>query len=384
MTGILAVVYSVRTGIAHDQTWAAEIDLLLRGATATELMRLENDYRSRHLSLRRLLVPPHVHEMPLNVDDLELPADGTRTAVLALASLDRSGHLREAAVRELARVRDDDLVLPFLLLRLNDVVDPVRLLAAEGCRRWLEPEHVALLVRMLPLIDGLNTRRRAGPAARIMHDALASGGDVTRAALWSAARTAEATVRASSLRLLSTAEPVETVRYAFTLGDPALRRWAARVAVSRRLPNDQQRALLPLLESDPNPRIRLCGLRARVKHPDAEAHLRRAVLDPDARVRYLARSTLRALGRPPSRQVYTDALENPTGIDAIIGALAGLSDIGTSRDLERLLPFLTHPTARVRAEACRAVAIIDPSALAARLDELRMDPSAKVRRYSGG
>jgi hypothetical protein len=382
LDGVLAAVGAgEKLTVEHaDPAWTAEVDRLLRGATAIELVRLETAYRARRLSMWRVLglrgPRHHRHE----VDDIVLPDGAARTAVLALASFDRSGLLREAAVRELARMADD-FVLPFLLLRLNDVVSSVQAMAAQACRRWLVPEHARVVVQVLPLIEGLDNRRRAGEFARTVREALAHGGDATRAALWSAARTGDPAVRASNLRILAMVEPVEVVRYVFTLREPALRRWGARLAVSRTLAGEQQHQLLPLLENDSNARIRFQALRARARFPDSEPYLRRAVLDPDVQVRYLARRTLWERGQPVSRETYRYALEHPTGVGDLIGALAGLSDVGTVRDLDRVLPLLAHPRTRVRAEACRTVAILDPDAMAARVEQLRRDPSAKVRRF---
>ena len=52
-------------------------------------------------------------------------ADSEAGAVFGLLSLSPNGHLREAAVRELEKVKDGAEV-PFLLIRLNDWVQPVR------------------------------------------------------------------------------------------------------------------------------------------------------------------------------------------------------------------------------------------------------------------
>ncbi|GAA0712145.1 hypothetical protein Drose_13895 [Dactylosporangium roseum] len=59
--------------------------------------------------------------------------------------------------------------LPFLLLRLNDPVDPVRLQAIAAVRARLTVGHGALLARLLPLIEGLGARRRAARHRRVAH-----------------------------------------------------------------------------------------------------------------------------------------------------------------------------------------------------------------------
>ncbi|MFE6662141.1 hypothetical protein ACFVFH_01060 [Streptomyces sp. NPDC057697] len=85
-------------------------------------------------------------------------ADGTDgrggMALAALMSFDRSGHLREAGVARLTGT-EDPFAVPFLLLRLNDPVEQVRLLSQDAVAARLGPDHVGLLVQLLPLIDGL-------------------------------------------------------------------------------------------------------------------------------------------------------------------------------------------------------------------------------------
>jgi HEAT repeat protein len=302
-------------------------------------------------------------------------------AVAALLTFDRSGYLREAGVRWLAD-GDELFALPFLLLRLNDPVEPVRARAATAVNRRFGAGYAPVLVQLLPLIEGLRARRRAGPIARAIGELLVSGDAAGRAALWAGARGEDVAVRASCLRLLATVDPGGAVEHAVGTGDPVLRQWAAGVATAPGLDPALQRRLLPLLESDPNPRVRWRALRARTRHPGSEPYLRRRLLDPDARVRYLARVGLRALGHTGSAELYRSTLADPTaGQHAWVGALAGLADMGTSADAARLFAFLDHPNARVRGEAWRALATLDPYAFHSRLDQLRADPSAKVRRH---
>jgi HEAT repeat protein len=352
---------------------AGALDALLRVATPRAVVCLEGVYRGRRRSLA-----------PMLADDAEaVLADFGRSAaaVAALLTFDRSGYLREAGVRWLAD-GDELFALPFLLLRLNDPVEPVRARAAAAVHRRFGAGHAPLLVQLLPLIEGLRARRRAGPIARAIGELLVSGDAAGRAALWAGARGEDVAVRASCLRLLATVDPAGAVEHAVATGDPGLRQWAAGVATAPGLDPALQRRLLPLLESDPNPRVRWRALRARTRHPGSEPYLRRRLLDPDARVRYLARVGLRALGHTGSAELYRGTLADPTaGQPALVGALAGLADMGTSADAARLFAFLEHPNARVRGEAWRALAALDPHAFHGRIDQLRADPSGKVRRH---
>lgn len=132
---------------ADDPAQAAGgLDELFRTASPQAIILLERIYRGRRHTLA-----PHV----------AVGADlGPHAAVVAaLLTLDRSGYLREAGVRWLA-AGDAAFALPFLLLRLNDPVEAVRQRAYAAARARLD---VSATAQLLPLVQTLGRRRRAGP-----------------------------------------------------------------------------------------------------------------------------------------------------------------------------------------------------------------------------
>ncbi|NEB03247.1 hypothetical protein [Streptomyces sp. SID13726] len=348
---------------------ARRLDSLLRRTTPPELMRLESDYRSRRYSLGSLGLRAPGDAVP----------DRYAVALAALMSFDRSGYVREEGVAKLADA-PESFPVPFLLLRLNDPVAEVRNLAQSALATRLAPEHVAFLVQALPLLDSLTRRRRASPLLTVVEDLLHRGGTE---ALWQGARSADPLMRACCLRWLARIEPVAAVETAFASRDPSLWRWATRVATSSRLTPAERNALLPCLENSSSPRIRLRALHARARQQHGETELRRAMLDRDARVRYYARATLYARGYTNlAPQVYRDALASPDAPDSIvIGALGGLSDLGGACDVPRVLDFVTHRKARIRAEAWRTLGVLAPQEVDRRAAQLADDPSGKVRRH---
>lgn len=349
VTGVLA-------WVADPRRDPERLHALLCHADPRAIVGLETAYRRRRGT---------VHTV---VDPLD-------PAVAALCTIDRNGYLREKGVRSLTAAAEP-YALPFLLLRLNDPVEAVRDRAIAAVDARVTAADPTVLVRLVPVLHGLGTRLRAAPVVRRLVAVLLGTG---RAEVWTGARGDDPAVRDGCLRLLATVEPAGAVEEAMRVPDPVLRTWA--MGVTAHADPDLQRRLLPLFERDPNPRVRWQALRARTRLPHSEPHLRRARLDPDARVRYLARVSLRALGETGSADVYRSTLADPAaGRDDLVGALAGLADMGGSADAARVAPYLDHPTARVRGEAWRALAALDPDAFAARAGRLRADPSGKVRR----
>ncbi|WP_159401163.1 hypothetical protein [Streptomyces sp. NRRL B-24484] len=365
-----------------DPTLAASrLDAMLRTATPVELMRLEADYRRRRGSIGSTGILMGGSASPGAPGDA--PAAPHALAVAALMSFDRSGYLRETGVT-LLEASPEPFALPFLLLRLNDPVAQVRDLAQRAVTaRLADPGNVATLVRLLPLLDGLGKRSRAGSMLAGVEDLLRrSGAEELRRG----ARSTDPAARACCLRWLALIDPTEAVEAAFATRDPGLWQWAARLVTSSKLSPADQDAVLPLLDTCASPRIRLRALQARARQPHGEGHLREAMIDPDARVRYHARATLYARGYTDlAPQVYRDALAPGDVPDATaVGALGGLADLGTAGDVPRVLDFTTHPRTRVRAEAWRTLSILAPGEVERRADQLARDPSARVRRYLPG
>jgi hypothetical protein len=126
---------------------ARTIDILVSSASIKELVGIDEavrqTWRWRANELWRAI--GDVDALPM---DLQHPA-----AVLGAISFHDDGHVREAAVRRLVALREGD-ELPFLLLRANDWVEPVRLMAREAVQQRLRPEYAKRFVDCLRWSSG--------------------------------------------------------------------------------------------------------------------------------------------------------------------------------------------------------------------------------------
>ena len=122
----------------------ARLDILFRQIT--------EGYRG-YASGGLLLEPSHVERL------LEGPP-GSLVPLLGVCSFHRSGYVREASVKRLAE-RFTGEELPFLLLRINDWVEPVRERALRAVELRFTQEHARSLVQCLPLILRLKECGRA-------------------------------------------------------------------------------------------------------------------------------------------------------------------------------------------------------------------------------
>jgi hypothetical protein len=293
---------------------------------------------------------------------------------VALASTDRDGYVRAAAVRAmLEEARREPGWVPFLVLRTGDWVKPVRDRARGGLAVWLADDPRGCLPAVLAMASLTRGRIRGGFAyhqavAALLHaqptlraDLLASAAGPLRRLLFDLGLGFEWWAPQTLLDLAATdADRAVRARAAEAASQRAV--WTGRVDTLRRL------ARLP------HPQVRanaLTGL-VRLGHDSEVAdHLD----DPAALVRAIARDAARRIGLD-FHELYRTAV---AVADPAPGAIAGLADVGDDADAPRLSALLTHPAPNVRAAALRALRALQTVPIPQTIDLLR-DPSPAVVR----
>ena len=338
---------------------AAAIDECLRAAPLGLSSALDRAFRDRnlHRSLGLNFITLH----PAQLARLDALGPLCATA-LAIASMVRSGHVREAAVRGLCE-HDDPVVLAFLINRLNDYVGGIARIAWAGLEQRLRPSHAALFVRCLPLLGRMNLWVRADAArCEQLHAFLLRPHPDCRRALWDGLRDRDSEVCRQSAALLlrvhrGRPELQEVLAAALGARDPRTRRWAAKVAIDERsTPRDVLLALTPRLELDRTPAIRSVALEAHALQRDREG-IARATFDTHASVRYRARAVLADRFEPLDYRGIALATLTSTvpARQALIAALATLSDFGRAEDIPAVAAYVEDPRPTVAREARRTL-----------------------------
>jgi HEAT repeat protein len=280
--------------------------------------------------------------------------------LIGLASMHPSGYVREAAIRRLDGYADGT-ELPYLLIRLNDWVSPVREAAQAALRPRLQLGYDHYLVRNLTLVLRLADcgRDDHAPFVRSVLELLA--GPESRPALLEGLASADRGIRRACYRLTLEATDIpapEALRGAMRDRDPLVRLWAARTARGR-LARDDFLALLPVLQRDRSAAVRREALRGLVeKDPDSAAAASRvALLDQHASIREAARYYLGKRGGFDFRSFYRDAVVSVTP-DVLPAAVAGLGETGTEEDAGLILPRISHPVIKIRRSAVRALGLL--------------------------
>ncbi len=300
-------------------------------------------------------------------------SDGT--AVAAGLSMHRNGHIRELAVRRLAK-SGDPKAFRWLVLRCGDWVPVVRDAALAAVESIVVPANAAQLVDVLPLLGGgrFEPGRPAAPLTSMVEAVLTSS--PSRPAVERGLVSSDRCVRRGCARLLASADPTpELLALVLPLNDVV-----ATSLLLRGLPTHgaASRDVGALLCRSPMAGFRAEGL-WRVLHDetsDGAPAARQALLDQAPAVRDIAQRWLAARGEDP-RATYLPLLADRPAI-----ALAGLGDRPAAEDAPLARAAVDSDQAAVRLSALRLLATLgsptDEALFAARFQ----DGPARERRHA--
>jgi hypothetical protein len=283
-------------------------------------------------------------------------------SLLGIASWHDDGHVREAAIRQLAKT-ENGAELPFLLLRANDWVPAIRSLVKDLLAIRIQPVYARHYLAWLPLVLRLGRARRgdhsqlteaillllrspeAWPA---LQEGFASQHRIVRRFCYDAALSADHPERA---RLL---------RRAFAERDPRIR-LAAAASLRTRPPSDEMQSLLAFARNDSCAPIRREALHTYAEKYYAQAHreFHGALLDGSPSIRELAQAFMRKETGFDLRSFYAKAMGTAEGIEKV-GAILGLGETGLAGDAVLIAPFVENARPRIRLSALRALARLAP------------------------
>jgi len=299
--------------------------------------------------------------------------------LLGLASLNSSGYVREAAVKQLAAT-GSSAALPYVLLRLPDWVKQVRSAAQEALDTLLGPESAADIIKYYPIIEHLQRVERVDLSSvrkRTTDILLSSGG---RPAVLAALDSSDGKQRRFVYRLLEPhlEEMPDVLDKSIGDASVAVRIWALRNAM--RGNHEKIVARLRSFVSDRDSRVRTMALRvvAQGYWDEFETELRNAMFDIGGNVRWAAAYYLRKNGETDLAGVCRRKLAEsdipPPGL------LLGLSETGTPEDFELVEPYAKHARTKLRAAAISALGRLDKEKAAPYALQGLRDNSGKVRR----
>ncbi len=320
----------------------------------------------------RTLKPSHVAQFR------KLPSPHS---CLGLASCHGNGYVREAAVAELAKLTDDN-GLPFLLLRLNDWVQPVREAAAEAVRRRIVPKESHSLLLNLHLVLRLARCGRSNHEQIITAVMALLREPAALPHVREGLKSQDRSLRRSCMKLLKGsdwhyAKPIFIESAADN--DPVLRFWAIQRLILE-LATDELRPWLRKVAHDPFMPARreaLSAIASRLPE-EAQSFLTNALSDRSASVRETARFWIRSA--EPNfnfKAVYRELSQTSP---PSVGALSGLGEVGEKEDANLLVGHLASPKVSVRKAAIQAIAALDVERYSDKLMTEIGDPHSGVSK----
>lgn len=302
--------------------------------------------------------------------------DPSRAVAFAgIASWHADGRVRERAVHQLGKLRNSGGV-PYLLLRLDDWVEPVR----EAASAYLRPKPGADFgteyVRHLPLVAALEGRRRSARTG-VIQEILDNITCPEHAALLRRGiEDSDREVRRHALQIAARAQAIPTrflVQLAVKDRDTGIRIWGSKLARSALSGPDLDRFVHDA-RHDPSPALRsaavsLAGSRGLAC---ADEVLSDAIFDTAACVRHAARFYLSSRATAEFAARYREALKSASG-KRLASVIHGLSETGTVADVELIVSFLADPGARVVKASLMAIAHLDRASVMAHAQQALSD-----------
>ena len=347
--------------LATEDTLAA----LYAGMPVASLPALDETMRSSwggmyqaKLALRwQRLAPEQVNVL--------MRTDAARSALLlGLACCHASGYVRRNAVACLDQQVRTGVELPFLLLRLDDWVTPVRLQAEAAVRQRLDPIHRPVYLAHLSLVERLRAKRRGAQAPvlprieRLLQEDVTSLLASTFAEPVRAARRYGLALAWQAANAKGTEASREVIDSALHVSrDQALRLQAARWLTAKEADAVLQREYADRLLNDRLPAVRRLALGWCVSH-EPQAHrglLHAALLDRSHAVRDIAQFYLPRQETIDLRGFYREKMFDGDAA-SLLPAMEGLSETGKAEDVQLFVPLAQSPRIAVRKAALSAIA----------------------------
>lgn len=271
-------------------------------------------------------------------------ASETYVHLLAIASMNRSGFVREKAIRELGKLQNRNGI-KFILLRLGDWVAAVRKAALEAIRAFLSPDFFDIFLQNLPLVDWLLFVQRAdllGIHNEIIDFVLSK--EFT-ADLYQRVKKHDEKTRLIYFKYLFNKQVVDEEIVHLVLNDKNYLIRAALVKQVQHLATSKRKELVSKFLQDRAAKVRVAALyETRAFDHEFEPTVIELTSDESASVRYLARFLLKDRSLNLADIYRQRLLEG----NRISGSILGLSEVGTKNDLPTFETYIQVESVKVK------------------------------------
>ncbi len=334
---------------------------------------------------KHLLLRSYVSEQwaCLKTADIErlIAVQSCRCSILGVLSNHASGFVRQEAVKLLS-AQSNGQEFPFLLLRLNDWVQPVRADAERAMNARLTQGYIQHVVAHLPRIVHLLAFKRNDHSQTVREAfsllAAPTNDSLLRNAIAHRDRNTRRCVL-KTLQSLGSEAAQRAVRYGLQSSDSVMRLWSLRQA-SNLFSSHELSEVVEKCMADRSMPVRREALLRKTESADspqsAVALWKVALLDRNGAIRDLAQCRLGQMGHEVA-STYRKTLENEP---RSVPALSGLSETGDSTDETLFRRYINDATQTRRRAALRGLCRVLKDRFVVELVERLHDNSPKVTR----
>jgi len=330
---------------------------LLRNVAPHRLKFFDRNWRNRS-AFYKYYDEEYKPEFPLK--DLEkVDRNSTESSfVFGLLSFYPNGHVRKAATKALAAASNSS-VIPFLLIRANDWVNPVRNIALKALQRRIKAKDAAGFGNSLPLVDDLLDCKRHDHKELVtsIYELLGSGESDEH--LLEGLRSGCRFTTRSCIRLATEFHRQQVCEFALSCNDDVTRLIAAKYLLDQSPPETAKQLAGQLLE-DRFAEVRGEALRTmvRLNVSDLRELLVAALIDRSAGVRQLAGYYTHKIYDTDLAEFYRSRLPSLSGRMKST-CILGVGIYGKKEDVSLLVPFLTEQRVGLERAAIRSIARLD-------------------------
>ncbi|WP_346962539.1 hypothetical protein [Clostridium sp.] len=288
-----------------------------------------------------------------------LMSEEEKVTILGLSSFHPNGYFRENAIKALSNMETGHEI-PYLLIRINDWVRPVRNISKEQLLRYLTPEHTMSFINNLPLV------LRLGECSREEHidviDAVVSllSSSESSQKLISGLQSPDSKVRLACYKIILKIRILDSksiINYLIKDTNPYNRLFVLR-NIKQEITPDEFTDISQLLLNDKFAQIRILALETLYKfQPEGSINtLEKSLFDRNQSVRSLSRYLLSKHKKYDFAAIYRHAIQKN---EQLYSSICGLGETGNTSDSKIISTFMNNDTIKIVKASINALARLD-------------------------
>jgi hypothetical protein len=298
--------------------------------------------------------------------------------LLFIASLNRSGYVREKAVKELLATQNPEAVR-FIIFRLADWVEKVRAAARKAIEFYLQPAFIDEILKQLPLIEWLLTVERSNLTGIYNEIYQFIFGFEFNEFFYQKLNRLGDKIKFIYVRNYLNSNPVNGKIFEILSADKLFLVKIELLRHIEKLDDETQKRFIGKFLKDRSAKVRIYAIYStKAFRAEFNDEILDLIFDDSAAVRELSRFVLRESGIDFA-ELYRRRLRED---ENSFGAILGLTEVGTEIDLPIFEDFVQKPFVKIKVACLTAINRLNKETAKNYALEFLSHSSAKVRNKS--